>query len=91
MLTYRHLGTQLLFALLSASFVLSNSYLAFVHQSCDSVSPMTDIFNTQIDGLSDPAVNTAHNNVVFINFLFLHRLNVFLDETELLIDCVCIL
>ena len=88
MLTYRRLGRQLLFTFLSARFVLGYGDFAFVHQSRDSVSPMADIFDTQVNSLSDPTVNTAHHNVVFINFLFLDRLNVFLDEAELLIDFI---
>ena len=71
MLTYRHLGRQLLFTFLSASFVLGYGDFTFVHQSCNSVSPMADIFDTQVNSLGDPAVNTAHHDVVFINFLFL--------------------
>ena len=90
-LTYRHLCCQLFFTFLSASLVLSNGYFTFVHESRNSVSPMANIFNTQVESLSDPAVNTAHHDVVFINFLFLDRLDVFLDEAELLIDCVFLL
>ena len=91
MLTYKHFGRELLFTFLSASLVLSHGDLAFVHKGCNSVSPMADIFHTQVKSLSDPTVNTAHHDVVFINFLFLDRLDVFLDEAELLIDCVLLL
>ena len=91
MLTYLHFGRELLFTFFSASLVLSHGDFAFVHKSRDSVSPVANIFNTQVDSLSDPAVNTTHHDVVFINFLFFDRLDVFLDEAELLIDCVLLL
>ena len=91
MLTYKHFGRELLFTFLSASLVLSHGDLAFVHKGRNSVSPVANIFNTQVESLSDPTVNTAHHDVVFINFLFLDRLDIFLDEAELLIDCVLLL
>ena len=59
-----------------------------MHQRRNSVSSMADILHTQVNRLVDPTVDSAHNNVVFVDFLLLDRIDVLLDEFELLIDFI---
>ena len=70
---------------LCSALVLSDSLVALVLQNSDRVSTVTNVFNSQVNGLANPAVDATQDNRVLIDRIFLNALDSLFQKGQLVV------